>query len=600
VRTLSLLLDFGPAPNLNYREISALRHLRFLGDTVSVPEGVPNPWMLVGLLSLLLLAIFAGDASVVAWRRGERRQALAVGGSIAFFAVGVPLDAVLVVEGIVRAPFTATAFFLALVAVMGYQLSDDVLRAARVSDDLREREQQIALVADAADLGLWVWTTPQDTVWATDRLNPMLGFAPGEPISMESFLTHVHPEDREPTREALQRALDDESDYSTEYRVVWSDGRQRWIAAKGRVQTPPLDGGVRMLGVCMDITARKQGEVELVRLQAELAHVGRLSTMAQLASSLAHELNQPLGAILRNTEAAQLLLEKSPPDLEEVRAILADICKDDQRAGEVIDHMRALVKRRGLERVELRLAELVAEVVVLVQPDAASRKVRIAVEVPRTLPPVYGDRVHLQQVLLNLIPRMDAMAASGRGAPPGRAAHERMPDHRGGGADGRRCRPREARAALRAVLHHQARWHGPGSAHLGHDHRSARWTDLGRQRPHRRHLLLHPAGERRGMTSPSPAGTVFVVDDDASFRRAVCRLLRAAGHQVTPLALGLRVRAEPAGRRPRVRRRGPADAGLERPGPPGGPGTKQQSPAGAVRDRARGHSHVGSRDAARC
>ena len=166
-----------------------------------------------------------------------------------------------------------------------------------------------------------------------------------------------------------------------------------------------------MLGVCMDITARKQGEVELVRLQAELAHVGRLSTMAQLASSLAHELNQPLGAILRNAEAAQLLLEKSPPDLEEVRAILADICKDDQRAGEVIDHMRALVKRRGLERVELHVAELVDEVLVLVQPDATSRKVRIAVEVPRTLPPVRGDRVHLQQVLLNLILNgMDAMA----------------------------------------------------------------------------------------------------------------------------------------------------------------------------------------------
>ena len=411
VRTLSLLLNFGPAPNLNYREISALRHVPFLGDTVSVAEGVPNPWMLVGLLSLLLLAIFAGDASVAAWRRGDRRQALAVGGSIAFFAVGVPLDAVLVVEGIVRAPFTATVFFLALVAVMGYQLSDDVLRAARVSDDLREREQQIALVADAADLGLWVWTTPQDTVWATDRLNPMLGFAPGAPISMVSFLERVHPEDREPTRHALQRALDEASDYSAEYRVVLPDGRQRWIAASGRVERPARDGAVRMLGVCMDITARKHDEVEMLRLRAELAHVGRLSSMAQLASGLAHELNQPLGAILRNAEAAELILQSSPPDLEEVRAILADICKDDHRAGEVIDRMRALLKRRGLERVELHVAELVDEVLVLVRPDATSRKVRLAVEVPATLPPVRGDRVHLQQVLLNLILNgMDAMA----------------------------------------------------------------------------------------------------------------------------------------------------------------------------------------------
>ena len=94
-----------------------------------------------------------------------------------------------------------------------------------------------------------------------------------------------------------------------------------------------------------------------------------------------------------------------------MRAILADICKDDHRAGEVIDHMRALLKRRGLERVELHVAELVDEVLVLVQPDAASRQVRLGVEVPRTLPPVRGDRVQLQQVLLNLILNgMDAMA----------------------------------------------------------------------------------------------------------------------------------------------------------------------------------------------
>jgi PAS domain S-box-containing protein len=294
---------------------------------------------------------------------------------------------------------------------MGYQLTEDVLRAAKLSDELREREQQITLAADAADLGLWVWTTPQDTVWGTERLNPMLGFAPGEPISAEAFLTRVHPEDREPTRQALRRALEERSDYSTEYRVLLPDGRQRWIAAHGRAERSDRAAGVRMLGVCMDISDRKQNEAEMLRLRDELAHTGRLSTMAQLASGLAHELNQPLGAILRNAEAAQLLLQKGPPDLDEVRAILADICKDDHRAGEVIDHMRALLKRRGLERVELDCAELVHAVLVLVKPDAATRKVRLAVEVPATLPPVRGDRVHLQQVLLNLILNgMDAMA----------------------------------------------------------------------------------------------------------------------------------------------------------------------------------------------
>ena len=367
--------------------------------------------MPVGQLGLLLVAVFVADASIGAWRRGDRRQALTVGGSIAFFAVGATIETVLVLGGLVQEPLTATLLYAGVLAAMAYQLSDDVLRAARVSDDLRQREQQMALAAGAAGLGLWVWTAPQDTVWATEMLSPMLGFAPGAPISMASFLERLHPEDREPTRQALQQALDEASDYSGEYRVVLPDGRQRWIAASGRVERQARDGAVRMLGVCMDITARKHDEVEMLRLRAELAHVGRLSSMAQLASGLAHELNQPLGAILRNAEAAELILQSSPPDLEEVRAILADICKDDHRAGEVIDRMRALLKRRGLERVELHVAELVDEVLVLVRPDATSRKVRLAVEVPATLPPVRGDRVHLQQVLLNLILNgMDAMA----------------------------------------------------------------------------------------------------------------------------------------------------------------------------------------------
>jgi PAS domain S-box-containing protein len=410
VRTLTLLLNFGSAPNLAYREISALRQVPFLGEAVSVAEGVPNPWMQFGQLGLLLFVVFVVDASLAAWRRGDRRQALVVGASLVFFGAGGTIESLLVWRGFVQAPLTVTPFYLALVAAMSYELSGDVLRAARLSDDLREREQQMALAADAADLGLWVWSTPQDTVWGTERLNPMLGFAPGEPISAEAFLTRVHPEDREPTRRALRRALDEKSEYSTEYRVQLPDGRERWIAARGRVETPARAGVVRMLGVCIDITARKQAEAEMLRLQADLAHAGRVSTMAQLASGLAHELNQPLGAILRNAEAAQLLLQSSAPDLEEIRAILADICKDDHRAGEVIDHMRALLKRRGLERVELDFAELVNEVLVLVQPDAASRKVRLAVEVPATLPPVRGDRVHLQQVLLNLVLNgMDAM-----------------------------------------------------------------------------------------------------------------------------------------------------------------------------------------------
>ena len=132
--------------------------------------------------------------------------------------------------------------------------------------------------------------------------------------------------------------------------------------------------------------------------------------MGQLASSLAHEINQPLAAILLNAEAAERFLQHASPDLDEVRAILADIRKADERAATVIDRMRGLLKRHTVDTRRLDVGALVGDVAALVRVDAATRQVKLEVDVPGDLPPVRGDRVHLQQVLLNLILNgMDAL-----------------------------------------------------------------------------------------------------------------------------------------------------------------------------------------------
>jgi len=156
---------------------------------------------------------------------------------------------------------------------------------------------------------------------------------------------------------------------------------------------------------------RHRAEAEILNQRAELAHVTRVSMMGQLTSALAHELNQPLGAILRNAEAAEIFLQKEKPDLEEIRAILVDIRKDDQRAGSVIDRLRSLLKRRSLKLESLELGELLKETVALAGSDARVRQINLTLQMPAKLPVVRGDRVHLQQVLLNLILNgMDAMA----------------------------------------------------------------------------------------------------------------------------------------------------------------------------------------------
>ena len=199
------------------------------------------------------------------------------------------------------------------------------------------------------------------------------------------------------TRETVSTLASQQKVISFENRYRCKDGTYRsleWSAAPA---------GSLIYAAARDVTERNQAEQKIVQQRNELAHLTRISTMGQLASSLAHELNQPLGAILHNTEAGELFLKDPSPDLDELRAILADIRKDSQRAGEVIDQMRAFMRQREPERRRLDLNLLVGDVLTLLRPDAEKRGVRLALETDPALPPVHGDRVQLQQVLLNLL-----------------------------------------------------------------------------------------------------------------------------------------------------------------------------------------------------
>ena len=181
------------------------------------------------------------------------------------------------------------------------------------------------------------------------------------------------------------------------------------------VQTPLFVATLLVMAfeLSRGLSQSQRARREVEELRTEVALAGRVTALGQLASSLAHELSQPLGAILRNAEAAELHLANPSPDLEELRAIVADIRRDDRRAGDVIDQMRALIKRRTLEMQPLPLDEVVHDVISMVRSDAVARHVALDCVMPPGLPPVKGDRVHLSQVLLNLIMNgMDAIQAS--------------------------------------------------------------------------------------------------------------------------------------------------------------------------------------------
>jgi PAS domain S-box-containing protein len=310
VRTLSLILNFGCTPNLNYREITALGHVSFLGETVAVAKGVPNPWMLIAHLSLLLLVIFVADAAISVWQRGERRRALLVGGVIIFFVVAGSLQVILTFWGIIHAPITVSVFYMGIVLAMEYELSRDLLRAARLSDDLRESQHRMALATQAANLGIWVRDLVRNEIWASDKWRELLGFGKSERIDLKGFLQRVHPEDREAVKQTIAKALGGKGGYETEYRVVLSDGRMRWIASRGGVEFDTTGKPVIVRGASLDITTRKQAEEVAHNLSGRLIQAQEEEQM-RLACDLHDDLSQGLALLSVELE---IFGQRPPPE----------------------------------------------------------------------------------------------------------------------------------------------------------------------------------------------------------------------------------------------------------------------------------------------
>jgi two-component system, LuxR family, sensor kinase FixL len=401
-RTVSLLLNFLTGQNLNYREITALGHTSFLGEALPIAVGAPNPWMLIGNLSIVALVIFILDASITVWRRGEQRLALMLGGSILLFATAALAQSMLVFWGVIQWPPVPSLFYLGVIVAMGYELASDAARSANRARDLRAREQELTLAAEAVKLGFWSWEFARNEIWATEQWRTLFGFTTSERLDLNFFLQRLHPDDREMTRQTLLQRAPSNDRYQMQYRVLLPDGRMRWIASHGRIEFSDGSVPLRLRGIAVDITHAKQMDLEVEAQRNDLAHLLRLKSLGELSSGIAHELKQPLTTILSNAQAVELLA-RHPCDLQQIREIAQDIILANRRASDIINGLRALAKKSEFEPLALLANELIHDVLRFMNNDLMARDVRIATELTEHLPAIRGDRVQLQQVLINLI-----------------------------------------------------------------------------------------------------------------------------------------------------------------------------------------------------
>ena len=222
-------------------------------------------------------------------------------------------------------------------------------------------------------------------------------------VSNFGWVKALHPKDRERSERLWKQAMSEKRMYEIEFQILTRDQSYRHF----HVQAVPIiapDGAVHeWIGAAVDVTKEREVALTVQRQRNELAHVARISTMGELAASLAHELNQPLTAILSNAQAAQRFLAADPANIGEVRAILRDIVEDDGRAGEVIRRVRDLVRKADLDVEQLELADVFRDVVLLLRSDAILHNVRIVLEMAPGAPKVLSDKVQLQQVMLNLL-----------------------------------------------------------------------------------------------------------------------------------------------------------------------------------------------------
>jgi len=285
-----------------------------------------------------------------------------------------------------------------------------VLKRRRTEAILEASEKRMKFAAASTDTGLWQYDVASRHLWATEHCRWMFGLNADSLLTPEAFLGAVHPDDRALALAAIQPAASTgETAKRSEFRVD-RDGQLRWYFATASTGFDKSGNPVQVNGVFRDVTQRKKAEQDAEQMEEalratrrELARASRQTTIGAMAASIAHEINQPLSALVTNGGIGLRLLAKAGSDLDEVREVLKHIIDDGHRASHIIASIRAMFRKDQRANSPLSICDLVGDVLALVHGELESQRVSLRVELHRELPLVMADRLQLQQVLLNLI-----------------------------------------------------------------------------------------------------------------------------------------------------------------------------------------------------
>jgi PAS domain S-box-containing protein len=293
--------------------------------------------------------------------------------------------------------------------VRWYVVLTDIDDRKQAQQALRTSERELSLIIEAIPALVWCARPDGELTYVNRRVLDYTGTT-HEALARDGWTGYLHPDDFEPTVRAWSHAVATGELHEVQYRLRRSDGAYRWFHVLGQPLRDSEGRLTRWYGLLIDIDDRKRMEEDLRSTQSRLSRATQTATVGELAASIAHEINQPLAAVVTNGHACLRWLTTEPPNLGKAREAAERIVRDGKEAGEVVRRIRALFRRAALEKVALDLNDVIGEVLRLLGGETTKRRVTVETDLETALPPVVADRVQMQQLVLNLlINGLDAM-----------------------------------------------------------------------------------------------------------------------------------------------------------------------------------------------
>ena len=286
--------------------------------------------------------------------------------------------------------------------VRWYGTTTDIEDRKRAEEALRRSEGYLAEAQRLSRTGSFGWNVFTGELFWSEESFRIFGYDRAIKPTLQLVLQRVHPDDLVFVQERVRRVSEEGKDWILEHRLLMPGGAVRHLHVMARASRDE-SGNLEFIGAVMDVTTTKRAEDELHRARADLAHVARVTTLGELTASIAHEVNQPVAAMKINANAGLRWLATQPPDLGEARQALGGIIEEATRAREVIDRIRALASKAPPRNDRLDVNDIVRDVIALTRSEVQRNRVALQTGLAGDLPPISGDRVQLQQVVLNLI-----------------------------------------------------------------------------------------------------------------------------------------------------------------------------------------------------